>query len=271
WYFNGSWRFFDEPNNNFIQYYWPHSGTLDFFAYMPYKDSPRNKNISIRSYSPKSSTLSSKLGLACSMQEEIDLEDSEGQETIIAFTPNKSKNDGVVNMYFVHPFAAVYFKLKQAHRDLTINWIRFDNVYLKGTTTLTTQTDTDTNINWTPEEGEGLKSFKVNVIKIIPDDINFGGEIGGPYLVMPQSFRNGDVTITISYTWDDGIDDNGVNDGVNPEVFTRSITTSSVTGWTAGNKYTYILDLGDNKEEILFKVEVEPWIQTGEKNIIDVE
>lgn len=272
WYFNGSWRFFDEVNNNFIQYYWLHSGTLDFFAYMPYKDSPRNKNIAIQSYDPTSG-----LTLKCTMQSEIGLNDADGQETIFAYTPNRKKEQGTVNMHFVHPFAAVYFKLKQAHRNLTINWIRFNNVYLQGTTTLTTTTDTHTEIEWDPQTGVSPSSFKININKTIPEEINFGGDIGGPYLVMPQSFGKGtvsdddDVTITISYTWDDGINDNGVNDGINPQEFTRSITTSSVTGWTAGNKYTYILDLGDNKEEILFKVEVEPWIPTGDEHRIDIE
>ena len=77
-----------------------------------------------------------------------------------------------------------------------------------------------------------------------------------------------DVTITINYTWDDGTDQDEDND---TKEFTRSITTNSITSWIAGNKYTYILDLGDNKEEILFKVKVEPWVSGGDKNEIDIE
>lgn len=263
---SGRWRFYSHPN--YIEYYWPQSGTVDFFASMPWQGSDRNKNITDYSYSKDTG-----LSLSCQMQSEItNLEDPTGQETIIAYTTGKSKKDGSVNMHFVHPFAAVYFKLKQAHRDLTINWIRFDKVHLQGKTTLDATTNGETKIEWTIPSGNTTGTFKININKTIPTDINFNGEVGGPYLVMPQSFGKGtdattdDVTITINYTWDDK-DANTEN----TQSFTRSITTSNITSWIAGNKYTYILDLGDNKEEILFKVYVEPWTSHDYKNIVDVE
>lgn len=263
---SGHWRFYSHPD--YIEYYWPQSGSIDFFAYMPWKDSNRHKNITVGSYSKGTG-----LSISCQMQNEIsNLEDLTGQETIIAYTTDKSKTktDGSVNMHFVHPFAAVYFKLKQAHRDLTINWIRFDKVHLHGTTKLNATTVENTKITWTPSDTES--TFIININKTIPTDINFNGEVGGPYLVMPQSFGKGtdattdDVTITINYTWDDK-DANTEN----TQSFTRSITTTDITSWIAGNKYTYILDLGDNKEEILFKVMVEPWTSHDYKNIVDVE
>ena len=266
---SGRWRFYSHPN--YIEYYWPQSGTVDFFAYMPWKDSGKNKNITVGSYSKNTG-----LSISCQMQSEItNLEDPTGQETIIAYTTGKSKTNGSVNMHFVHPFAAVYFKLHQAHRDLTINWIQFNNVYLTGTTTLNTTTEKTTKIQWTIPSVNTTGTFIININKTIPTDINFNGEVGGPYLVMPQIFGKGtdddltdDVTITINYTWDDKQDSNTTND---TKEFTRSITTSNITSWIAGNKYTYILDLGDNKEEILFKVMVEPWTSHDYENIVDVE
>ena len=74
--------------------------------------------------------------------------------------------------------------------------------------------------------------------------------------------------LTVNYTWDDGLDTDVTND---TKQFSRSITTTGVTEWIAGKKYTYILDLGDNKEEILFKVIVEPWDVEGYDHIIDVQ
>lgn len=263
---SGHWRFYSHPN--YIEYYWPQSGSIDFFAYMPWKGSDRNKNITVDRYLKDTG-----LRIFCQMQDAItDLEDPTGQETIIAYTTGKSKADGSVNMHFVHPFAAVYFKLHQAHRDLTINWIRFNNVYLTGADTLNATTVENTKITWTPSDTES--TFKINIDKTIPTDINFNGEVGGPYLVMPQIFGKGtddtddDVTITINYTWDDKQDSNTTND---TKEFTRSITTTDIKSWIAGYKYTYILDLGDNKEEILFKVMVEPWTSHDYKNIVDVE
>lgn len=273
------WRFYSHPN--YIEYYWPQSGTVDFFASMPWQGSDRNKNITVGSYSKDTG-----LSISCQMQSEItNLEDPTGQETIIAYTTGKSKTNGSVNMHFVHPFAAVYFKLHQAHRDLTINWIRFNNVYLTGAGTLNATTVATTKIQWTPKGDLG--KFEIPVKKKIPDQINFGGEIGGPYLVMPQSFvgrKDGnenvlsDVSVTINYTWDNAKAEDDVVEGdedtnVGNKIYqiTRSITTSNITSWIAGNKYTYILDLGDNKEEILFKVMVEPWTSHDYENIVDVE
>lgn len=270
WYFipqnetTGTWEFYDEPN--IIHYYWPQQGTVDFFAYMPCKNSNKRKSIGIGTYDKENG-----LDITCQMQSETNVDDTDGQETIIAYTTGKSKADGSVNMYFVHPFSAVYFKLKQAHRDLTINWIRFDNVHLRGNTVLKTTTGENTEMKWTSTDN-GQGTFKVTVGKTIPTDINFGAPVGGPYLVMPQMFGkdtdtlDDDVTITVNYTWNDGKDDTE-----DTQEFSRSITTETIKSWIAGNKYTYILDLGDNKEEILFQVLVEPWKSDGHKHIIDVE
>lgn len=263
---SGRWRFYADPN--YIEYYWPQSGTYDFFACMPHGN--QQKNITGITYDP-----TGKVTLTCQMQSTTeDADDPNGQETIIAYTPDLNKESGAVNMHFVHPFAAIYFKLKQSHRDLTINWIQFNNVYLSGKSTINGTTTEETVVEWSPLSGE-TKTFTIPVNKKIPTELNFDAEIGGPYLVMPQGFgkntddaTDDDVTITVSYTWNDGTDQDTTND---TKEFTRSITTNNIKGWIAGNKYTYILDLGDNQEEILFKVQVEPWVLGGQKNEIDIE
>lgn len=271
WYFNNVWRFYDASSNKFYNHYWPNY-SMDFFAYMPWDGSGRLNNIEVGNH-----VAGTGLTINCTMQsttadqnvETDDLLDPLGQETIIAYTPNKHKE--TVNLYFVHPFAAVSFELKQAHRNLTINWIRFNNVYLTGSTTLNATTDNNTQILWNPTGS--TSSFTIPVGKIIPDQINFGAKIGGPYLVMPQSLAS--ATITINYTWDNqkDADDTVTGDedtNTNNEIY--QITRPLTGEWLAGNKYNYVLDLGDNKEEILFKVEVEPWLVTGgDNNIFDVE
>ena len=290
WYFvpdnetTGSWRFYDTPQNTFFNYYWPQEGSVDFFAYMPWSGSERMKNIAVGNY-----TSGHGLDLTCNMPSTTedgdnstdDLTDPKGQETIFAYTTEKSKADGNVNFHFVHPFSAIYFELKQAHRDLTINWIRFNNLYLTGSTTLNTTTNNDTQIEWTPTGN--TNTFTIPVNKIIPDEINFGSEIGGPYLVMPQELTN--VTITINYHWDnakedtdDKIDGDEDYDTNSPDAeknkndtyqIVRSI--NAISAWEAGKKYTYVLNLGDNKEEILFQVKVDPWEKIEYENEIEIE
>ena len=266
----GSWRFYDKVNNRFPQYYWPQNNSVDFYAYMPYRDSPRPKNITVGEYIQGTG-----LSLTCQMQQHVNLADSAGQETIFAYTTNKSKADGTVNMHFVHPFSAVNFRLKQGHRGLRIDSIRFNNVYLTGIDTLNATTDKNTKVSWTGTGDKG--DFHITVKQTIPDEINFGAPIGKiekSYLVMPQDLKN--ATITIYYYWDNA-DPNGQDDEVNGDEDTNKtndyyqIKRSINENWIAGNKYTYVLDLGDNAAEILFKVLVEPWEVEGHKHIIDVE
>lgn len=267
----GSWRFYDNVNKRFLEYFWPENYSVDFFAYMPWSGSTRHKSITVGNYE------SGGLNLTCQMQQPTTLEDTDGQETIFAYTTGKVKKDKSVNMNFVHPFASVSFELMQAHRNLTIHWIRFNNVSLTGSTILSSTINNSAQISWTPD----IKStFTIPVDKKIPDDINFGSKIGGPYLVMPQSLSG--ATITIRYHWDNqkDADDTVTGDGdTNPDdnyyEITRSLflpENSLSEEWVAGSKYNYVLNLGDNKEEILFKVEVEPWQSTGKNNnIFDIE
>lgn len=266
----GRWRFY--AGQSYFEYYWPQSGTYDFFACMPHGD--KQKNITDITYDTAGTVT-----LTCQMQETTedddkttdDLYDPLGQETIVAYTPGLSKESGAVNMHFVHPFAAIYFKLEQGHRGLKIHSIKFENIYLGGTAIINEETTRETIVKWKPLS-DSEKTFTILVEKTIPTEINYDIKFGGPYLVMPQGFDKGtkvdtdDVKISIKYTWNDEIDN-----GSDTREFTRSITTNSIKEWKAGNKYTYILDLGDNQEEILFKVQVEPWVSGGDKNEIDIE
>lgn len=283
WYFNSKgWRFYDAASNKFYNHYWPNQ-SMDFFAYMPWDGSGKQKMITVGTHTPSTDQNPGGLNITCNIPQPENLEDTKGQETIIAYTPNMHKQ--TVNLYFVHPFAAVSFELKQAHRNLTINWIRFNNVYLKGTTTLNDATNNSTQISWTgtdePDDPVDHKTFTIPVGKTIPTDINFGAKIGGPYLVMPQSLS--EATITIRYEWnnektsDDVITGDEDYNSLDPDDEKNKNNIYQITrplsgNWLAGNKYTYVLNLGDNEAEILFKVLVEPWLVTGgNNNIFDVE
>lgn len=267
WFFNNVWRFYDASSNKFYNHYWPNQ-SMDFFACMPWDGSGKQKMITVGEHT-SSTDQNPGLNITCNIPQPENLEDTKGQETIIAYTPNKHKEK--VELNFVHPFAAVSFELKKAHRNLTINWIRFNNVYLTGSTTLNNDTKEVTDVSWTPTGSQS--TFTIPVGKTIPSEINFGAPIGGPYLVMPQSFGKGTdtpVTIIINYTWDD--DGNNILEDDDTKDLVSSITFEDVDKWVAGKKYNYVLNLGDNEEEILFKVEVEPWEVTGgDNNIFDVE
>ena len=113
WYFNNVWRFYDASSNKFYNHYWPNY-SMDFFAYMPWDGSEKQKMITVGEHT-SSTDQSPGLNITCNIPEPENLEDTKGQETIIAYTPNKHKE--TVYLHFVHPFAAVSFELKQAHRN----------------------------------------------------------------------------------------------------------------------------------------------------------
>ena len=260
------WRFYAHPN--IINYYWPQTGWFDFFAYMPYEDSDKQKIINSISYDTSGSVT-----LTCSIPNTTQsVEDLAGQETVIAYTTYMSKQTvgDKVNMHFVHPFAAIYIKLIKSHRNLKITKIQFNNVYSQGTTTLSGNTGDNANIVWSPQGTPG--TFEIPVDKVIPNDVNFGGDVGGPYLVMPQSFNvdgTNEVKIKVFYIWDSAIEG---NDGELEQSFECSINKGEdITSWKAGYKYIYNLLLGDNEAEILFKVDVEPWDVMTNKHVIEVE
>lgn len=260
---NTSWEFYD--GQNLINYYWPQTGSVDFFAYMPWSGSGKQQKINIEGYNKETGELS----ISCHTPGPTTLDDTEGQETIIAYTTNKSKADKSVGMHFVHPFAAVSFKLKQAHRDLRINWIRFEDVYLTGETTLKENTGSNTTITWT---GGTKGNFEITVEQTIPEHINFSEPIGKPYLVMPQDLTG--VKVVINYFWDNAKDQDDIIEGdrnTDPKDNIYEIPCPINAQWEAGKKYTYILNLGDNEEEILFQVKVEPWDAVEYKNEIEVE
>ena len=251
------WRFYAYPN--YIEYYWPQTGTFDFFALMPYGD--RQNNITNVEYNK---TLG-EVTLTCKMQDTTgSLDDHNGQETIFAFTKDLNKESGNVNMHFVHPFSAVNFKLEKSHSKLTINSIKFENIYLGGSITLSGKTTDETNVEWsTPEGSKATFTFTIPVDKAVGEGegkINYGDDIGENFLVMPQTFT-GEGQITITYTWKN-----------ETKSFSHPLITGQIGGWEAGKKYLYKLSLGDNtQDEIFLDVEVEPWKSGGAKNEIDVE
>ena len=249
--YQNGWRFFAYPD--FIEYYWPQTGTFDFFALMPYGD--RQKNITKVEYNK---TLG-KVTLTCEMQTTTEsLDDPNGQETIFAFTPTLSKESREANMHFVHPFSAVNFKLEKSHSKLTINSIKFEKIYLDGSITLSDKTTAGTNVEWSTQ-GRSKATFTIPVDKAVGEGegkIYYGDDIGENFLVMPQTFTD-QAQITITYTWKNE---------------TKSFSHPLIGGWEAGNKYLYKLSLGDNtQDEIFLDVEVEPWKPGGAKNEIDVE
>lgn len=273
------WRFRDVVNQDYlIDFYWP-DGTVDFMAYMPRILSKCATNITNLSYDlvgGKGMVFDATLPTTINDRTEAEREaENEKQEFMFATHIGQSKSSGgIVKLRFVHPFAAVKFRLHQSHRDLVIHSITLHGLDNGGSFSFVGSTyepyvggnngqEYLTCNNWTASDNGDLT---INLEKRVPDDINYQSQIGGPYMVIPQVLKQGgkDVKLSVNYSWNDQT--------VQSAQF--SLSTSHVDSWQPGMIYTYTLDLGDNKEEILFKVIAEEWSkgeEDGFENNYDVQ
>lgn len=250
----GQWRFRD--NANIRDYYWPNDSDLNFVAYAPRDLSRSVAIISNISYN-NGITFSAKLPETITDKTESDRATENAKpEFMYALRKSQDRDNDPVSLRFVHPFAAIKFHLEQSHRNLKIHYIKLHGLSLSGTFASTEDTSEANNKdyltyrNWTAGD---KKTLTIDLEKSVPDDVNYDSSIGGPYLVMPQGLVG--VELSVYYTWDD---DNDQTENTK-ESGKISIRTNEIPAWQPGKNYTYILDLGDNKEEILFKVIVEEW------------
>ena len=234
----GEWRFL--RGNDFYERFWPQTYALDFFAFMPYDLA--NSNVII-DFEGKT--------FSCTQPLDKAGQDS-AKEFVYAFEKNQTAqtDNGNVALNFRHPFAAINFMLGEAHGNTTIHSAGLKNISQGGTFDIYLG-------KWTLSAQNSTLSIDVGktVGAAGSAGIQLETLIGGPYLVMPQSTSG--IKLLVSFTWN--------NSTTNAEV---SIGEGN---WQPGRIYTYKLNLGDNDEDILANVSVEPWTVVGYKNNIEVE
>ena len=235
------WRF--HGDEGYKSYFWPLAASLDFFAYTPVGNGYVTIDYTLN---PPAFTVDMPLANTGTgvNQENI-------KEVMYAYTPGRKSSHGEVPVAFKHPFAAVVFKVGQSHRDLTVKNITIKDIHHVGRCAF--DRDDPGNAEWTFGAGS-VGDMELNVDKIIPGMVNFGGELCGPYLVLPQENAGSAKTFTVECYWKgyDPMSDDVVAD-------TKILSGTITNDWEASNVYTYTLDLGNSREEILFKVQITPW------------
>ena len=252
-YADSKWEFDDG------KHYWPATGNLDFFAYMPatvptYITGP---TYSV-SGTPQASFTCSDLPMTYNATSPEAGQGSSLQEFIWGITVGQNKtNQGVsgVTMKLRHPFARIKFQLAANHPDIQINSITFKSLKTGGTCTLNntaiesiyyyttsawsslTPAEGGSNLVMTlaSKDGEGnwiaadVNTFNSNpVSEVVP--IGGWAESAHQYvnlLVIPQTFAG---AIEINASWNDW--------GDTPVEHTVTTTIPSIT-WQAGYSYTY--------------------------------
>lgn len=242
------WRFYEPIGNagqyKYMEYYWPIGHSLDFFAYAPSDCSYVEVNVQSN---PPAFTATIPLSNA---DTENEVHQDNMKEFMYAYAPGQDKSSGPVSLDFKHPFAGIVFKVAQSHRDLTVKSITVNGIYNKGTCSIADSAEPE----WTlTSNGDLILSIE----KEIPGEVNFGGELCDPYLVLPQENSTQHKGITVKFHWIGNKDENWTE--VAGEDNTYIISGEISNDWSVGKIYTYSLNLGNSREEILFEVSVQDW------------
>ena len=250
------------------KHYWPASGNLDFFAYMPATKPSYIKadpTYSIVESHPQASFTCENLPMTYNAATPEAGQGSSLQEFIWGITIGQNKtNQGTsgVTMKFRHPFACIKFQLAASHPNIIINSITFKGLKTGGICTLNNTAIADTYYyttsvwsSLTPAEGGSdlvmtlaskVDDGKGNMVWVT-DDVNtfnndpsnttpIGGWTGSAHdfvnlLVIPQTWTG---QIEVNASWNDW--------GDTPVEHTVTATISSIT-WQPGYSYTYTFNI----------------------------
>lgn len=193
--------------------YWPETGNLDFFAYMP-----STANLATDAAYITSGPTYSNDPVAHTVTFSCDMTKSANKEFVFGMTLDMNGENGAtgVPIQFIHPFARIRFQLSDASKDnVTINSITFSGDFCK----TANYSYNGTTSTWTPFGAATA--------------VEFGScELNTDYLVIPQT--PGSRTLTVNATW------KAISTAP------QNVSTTIALDWQTGYSYTYILTLKDN-------------------------
>lgn len=221
------------------KHYWPASGSLDFFAYMPATKPSYISSITYNARSPQ--FFCENLPMTYNSDSPTEGQGSGLQEFVWGVTIDQNKvSQGTsgVTMTFKHPFARIYFKLAASHPNITINSITFKTLKNNGSCTFNGTTTT-----WT------LTGATTNLVTSYSPGASFTSEaeaksIGGPFLVIPQNWTGG---IEVNATWTE------------LDITQTVSTTIPAITWQAGYSYTYTFTINPNATIVKTDKFTEQW------------
>lgn len=230
-YVTGAWSFADG------KHYWPATGYLDFFAYMPATKPAYIGDITYSVSDEDGNSVADGPSFVCSNLPVTSSEQAEVNEFIYAYATNQVK--GVdVPLCYVHPFATIYVRLKTSHdavyqmNSITFKGIMNNGIFTYGKSTQWSASGeaTDLVLSIVQQEEQPTKTVVADA-DFTDDQLT---ALHTPFLVMPQNLTNADQ-IEVSLVWNEG------------GATTILVYDNPVTSWVAGNSYTYTIDLSNPK------------------------
>ena len=242
------WRFYQGAS--IVHHYWPivgsywnsteMTGRLDFVGYLPYDLS--NTGVTLDSYTAGNPAFHADLS---------EVSYATQKEFLYAYADDQTAAGGAVEMEFHHPFSSVYFVLDVAPRGTVIKSITLTNIYREADFA---HTDTP---KWSGHDNLGTYAV-TGINKTVPNELNYGQTIGGPYLVIPQTLNHQtasvyDTAISVNYT-----DPSDGEDHV-----AAGVIGGAAVVWAPGTAYIYSLSIGERSDDGILNVTVTSWIIEG--------
>lgn len=225
------------------KHYWPATGSLDFFAYMPKADNLPSYIKATPTYTTDRNPQFTCEGLPMTYNRASPTEGQGSglQEFVYALVTGQNKaGQGAsgVTLNFQHPFTRINLQLSANHPDITINTITFKSLKNNGTCSFNGTTST-----WTPS-GDAT-NFVVTLNQTITQT-NAVQVLGVPFIMIPQDWAGEIVVDADCLFWGD-------------KVNYPSLTTTVPTTWLPGYSYTYTFNISPDDLKVNILKFTEQW------------
>ena len=212
------------------KHYWPMSGSLDFFAYMP---ATPPSYITSPTY-----TAAHNVTFTCSSLPMTNSGQGSGLKEFIygiALGQNKGNASSGVPLTFQHPFARIKLQLAASHPNVTINSITFRSIKNNGSY------DQSASPKWsTSGDATNFVFSLTGDAAVFNNNPATATQIGEYYIMIPQVWAGEIVVNADCLFWGD-------------KVNYPSLTTTVPTTWQPGYSYTYTFNISPDD----LKVDIE--------------
>ena len=210
-------------NSGNDHYYWPASGNLDFFGYMP--ETPPTYITTGPTY-----TADHNVTFTCTSLPMTNAGQGSSLKEFMfgmALGQNYGNAAAGVPLTFQHPFARIKLQLAASHPDITINSITFRSIQNNGSFTYTYSTATST---WTPSEDPTDFEVTLTGAAATFDNNTTAKPIGPDFIMIPQNWAGVIVVNADCAFWGE-------------KKNYPSLTTTIPTNWQPGYSYTYTFNI----------------------------
>lgn len=228
-----AWKFQDG------KHYWPATGALDFFAYMP--ATPPGYVTDMDDVASQVTYTPGNPQFKCVSLPMTNAGQGALKEFIFALSTNQDKeHQGAtgVALTFMHPFARINLKLSAGQLyDVTINSITFKTIKNNGTYTHTATPD-----RWTPTGDD------TNLVVTLNQEYTATGAeqvLCSPCLMIPQEWTG---EIEVSATWTEW-----------GETINSTVTATVPTDWQPGYSYNYVFTISSEDLKVDTEKFTEQW------------